>query len=136
VGRWREWQAPLFVSLFFAVKDLSDKFPAFAEVPWLWCPSLAAPDPWLLLPSAAGASLLAVLEVGLETRKASTDPTSLRLQRGIQRICCFSMVPLLVGLKYPAAVFLYWITNNLVSGVQVPPDSEHRRGRLSLLDEP
>ena len=41
------------------------------------------------------------------------------MQKGVQRILCLSMAPLLIGLHYPAGVFVYWITNNAFSVVQV-----------------
>lgn len=41
------------------------------------------------------------------------------MQRGVQRIVCLSMAPLLIGLQYPAGVFIYWITNNSFSMLQV-----------------
>jgi hypothetical protein len=47
------------------------------------------------------------------------DPMHFKMQIGIQRIICFSMIPLLIGLKYPAGVFIYWISNNLFTGMQV-----------------
>jgi membrane protein insertase Oxa1/YidC/SpoIIIJ len=41
------------------------------------------------------------------------------MQLGVQRIVCLSMAPLLIGLHYPAGVFVYWITNNTISMAQV-----------------
>jgi hypothetical protein len=47
------------------------------------------------------------------------EPMQYKMQLGIQRIVCFTMVPLLLGLKYPAGVYIYWISNNLFTGIQV-----------------
>jgi membrane protein insertase Oxa1/YidC/SpoIIIJ len=42
-----------------------------------------------------------------------------KMMVGVQRIGCLSLIPLLAGLKYPAGVFVYWISNNLFSLCQV-----------------
>ena len=47
------------------------------------------------------------------------DAMQYKMQLGVQRIVAFSAVPLLIGLNYPAGVFVYWISNNLLTGLQV-----------------
>lgn len=56
-------QAPLFISYFFAVKGLAERFPSFVDGGTLWFPDLSVADPFFLLPVAAGLSLMSVLEV-------------------------------------------------------------------------
>mmetsp|Transcript_44638 Transcript_44638/g.140865 ORF Transcript_44638/g.140865 Transcript_44638/m.140865 type:complete len:93 (+) Transcript_44638:198-476(+) len=76
-------------------------------------------DPYHILPVAAMASLLAVLETNLKARKATVNPMQFKMQLGVQRILCFSMVPMLIGLKYPAGVYLYWIANSMFAMCQI-----------------
>ena len=124
-------QAPMFVSFFFGVKDMARTHPDFAQGGFLWAQDLSLCDPLHLLPMMASCTLLAALEGNLRTRRNDMDPMHFKMQVGVQRIICFSMVPLLVGLKYPAGVFVYWISNNLFTGLQVAIFS-HVRVRKAL----
>ncbi|EKX53835.1 hypothetical protein GUITHDRAFT_100801 [Guillardia theta CCMP2712] len=109
-GNCRPWklfvnafaQAPVFISIFFGIKDLGNFQPSFSTETFLWVSDLSTMDPYHILPVAAMASLLAVLETNLKARKATVNPMQFKMQLGVQRILCFSMVPMLIGLKYPA----------------------------------
>ena len=112
-------QAPMFASFFFGVKDMARRYPDFAQGGLLWAQDLSVCDPLCVLPLIASLSLLATLEGNLRSRQALMEPMHFKMQLGIQRIICFSLVPLLIGLKYPAGVFVYWVSNNLATGLQV-----------------
>lgn len=59
------------------------------------------------------------MEINLRARKAVMDDKHYLMQLGVQRIMCASMVPMMIGLKYPAGVFVYWIGNNCFSMAQI-----------------
>lgn len=129
-------QAPVFVSCFFGVKDLARTHPDFAQGGFLWARDLSVCDPTHILPALASVTLLAALECNMRARRSTMDPVHFRMQIGIQRIICFSMVPMLIGLKYPAGVFIYWISNNLFTGMQVALLGHSRVRQLLGLPEP
>jgi YidC/Oxa1 family membrane protein insertase len=112
-------QGPLFLTFFFGIKALARMYPDVTDGGLLWARNLAVPDPMHLLPIAAAATMLTTLEVNLRARQHLMQPMQYKMQLGVQRIVCLSAVPLLVGLKYPAGVFIYWVVNNLFSSVQV-----------------
>jgi YidC/Oxa1 family membrane protein insertase len=56
---------PLFISMFLATRDMSSlPIPGMKTEGVLWFTDLSAPDPYMIMPVAAGFGFLAVMEVG------------------------------------------------------------------------
>eukprot|EP00040_Diaphanoeca_grandis_P015909 m.81807 g.81807 ORF g.81807 m.81807 type:complete len:446 (-) comp25452_c1_seq1:151-1488(-) len=105
-------QMPVFMSFFFALRNM-----AHSEIPIdslvhggaYWFHDLTQADPLHILPVLSIASMAILIEVsGAETMSS----TMKLFFRG------FFVVILGVTYNFPAAVFLYWVTNNSLSLVQ------------------
>jgi len=120
-------QAPLFMSFFFALRHIADKFPDVATGGLLWFSNLAAMDPFYILPAAAGATIAAMgymntSDVGDMPNPfaSSDDPERAALMRKMMRTFMMSMglITPLATYHMPAAIFVYWLTNNSITLVQ------------------
>lgn len=108
-------QMPLFVSFFFALKALAEQGLDTLKSGGLgWATDLTAPDPLYIGPVLTAATSLATLETGAEFgNQGAADPgTARNIKIGLRAVTC--VMPFLVY-HLPAAVFYYWITNNLFS---------------------
>ncbi|PWN21218.1 hypothetical protein BCV69DRAFT_234654, partial [Microstroma glucosiphilum] len=108
-------QMPLFVSFFFALKALAEQGLDTLKSGGLgWATDLTAPDPLYIGPVLTAATSLATLETGAEFgNQGASDPgTAKNIKIGLRAVTC--LMPFLVY-HLPAAVFYYWITNNLFS---------------------
>jgi YidC/Oxa1 family membrane protein insertase len=76
---------------------------------FLWMPSLAQPDPYYIMPVLSG------LTTFVQSYYTMPDTSS-----GQNRMMLYFM-PLFIGyvsLQFAAGVVLYWVTTNLLQGVQ------------------
>lgn len=103
--------APVFISFFLALRDMS-ALEFMREGGTLWFPDLTAADPYFILPVAAGLSFLTVVEKGMDVETA--QPQS-KFMKNIFRVMAVGSVPLMA--TFPAALSLYWVTNNLCTMV-------------------
>jgi YidC/Oxa1 family membrane protein insertase len=104
-------QAPVLFALYQALTALGEQYAAFQQA-FAWVPSLAAPDPWYLLP-------ILLLLTQLVVQRIATPPTQDRQQRQLNRAS--QLAPLVfsvVALHFPAGLILYWVISNLASAVQ------------------
>ncbi|KAK4049924.1 hypothetical protein OIV83_003748 [Microbotryomycetes sp. JL201] len=109
-------QASVFMCMFFAIRGLTS-----ADIPTLmnegvaWVQDLTKPDPYWALPLASTALTLATLEFGVDstTQVQTTTTKNMKL---------FFRVMLVVALPFiayfPAALLLYWVSNNTISLLQ------------------
>ncbi len=111
------FQAPLFISFFFALKHMSVSYPSFKTGGALWFTDLSVADPFYLLPTVSALSMLAALELGADTGQAmAQQKASMKLFfRGFSLF----MVPSLIMAGIPNGVFMYWISANSFSLAQV-----------------
>src|ERR671917_1045031 len=111
-------QMPIFIGIFYLIREfggyrLGDKvvpprYESFHEGGILWFQNLSDPDPLYLLPIISALTMLAATEI---TAK-NIDPQ----QRWLMRLLPIGITIFL--LNFPAGLFVYWITSNLVTLVQ------------------
>jgi YidC/Oxa1 family membrane protein insertase len=98
-------QMPIFITMFYVIRSFGDTHPSFTSGGVLWFRDLSAYDPFYLLPVLSAVTMLAASEI---TSK-HIDPQ----QRWIMRI--LPVVFTIFLLTFPAGLFMYWITSNLVT---------------------
>jgi YidC/Oxa1 family membrane protein insertase len=111
-------QMPIFIGIFYVIRQfggysLGDRtvppqYPSFHEGGILWFQNLSNADPTYLLPIISAVTMLAATEI---TAK-NIDPQ----QRWLMRLLPIGFTIFL--LNFPAGLFMYWITSNLVTLVQ------------------
>lgn len=102
-------QFPVFISFFVGLRRLSQADPSFATGGIAWFVDLAVKDPTFVLPVACGVTLLAMTELGGDTGQTKISP---QMRMGMRAVAVLS-VPMTSW--FPAAVFCYWIPNNMYS---------------------
>jgi len=98
-------QMPIFITMFYVIQSFGDTHPSFTSGGILWFRDLSAYDPFYILPVLSAVTMLAASEI---TAK-HIDPQ----QRWIMRI--LPVVFTIFLLTFPAGLFMYWITSNLVT---------------------
>ena len=124
-------QMPVFIGIFYVIRQFGGYTlgghtvpplePSFHEGGILWFQNLSAPDPLHLLPIISALTMLAATEI---TAK-SVDPQ----QRWLMRLLPVGITVFLFN--FPAGLFVYWITSNLVTLVQNYVIYHHGPGRRS-----
>jgi len=108
-------QMPIFIGIFYVIRQFGGyslggrtvppQYPSFHEGGILWFQNLSNADPTYLLPIISAATMLAATEI---TAK-NIDPQ----QRWLMRLLPIGFTIFL--LNFPAGLFVYWITSNLVT---------------------
>ena len=108
-------QMPIFIGIFYVIRQFGGyslggrtvdaQYPSFHEGGILWFQNLSNADPTYLLPIISAATMLAATEI---TAK-HIDPQ----QRWLMRLLPIGFTIFL--LNFPAGLFVYWITSNLVT---------------------
>jgi YidC/Oxa1 family membrane protein insertase len=111
-------QMPVFIGIFYVIRQFGGytigdrvvppEYPSFHEGGILWFQNLSAADPTYLLPIISALTMLAATEI---TAK-NIDPQ----QRWLMRLLPIGITVFL--LNFPAGLFVYWITSNLVTLIQ------------------
>jgi len=114
-------QMPIFIAMFYVIRTFGDTHPSFTSGGILWFQDLSAHDPYYVLPVLSAVTMLAASEI---TSK-SIDPQ----QRWMMRV--LPVVFTVFLLNFPAGLFMYWITSNLVTLVQNYVIYNHGPGRKS-----
>jgi YidC/Oxa1 family membrane protein insertase len=114
-------QMPIFITMFYVIRGFGAEHPSFAEGGILWFQNLAVQDPTYILPILSAVTLLAASEI---TAK-NIDPQ----QRWLMRV--LPVVFIAFTYYFPAGLFVYWITSNLVTLVQNYLIYNHGPGRRS-----
>jgi YidC/Oxa1 family membrane protein insertase len=122
-------QMPIFIGIFYLIREfggyrLGDKvvppkYESFHEGGILWFQNLSAPDPLYLLPIISALTMLAATEITVK----NVDPQ----QRWLMRLLPIGITIFLFN--FPAGLFVYWITSNLVTLVQNYLIYHHGPGR-------
>ena len=125
-------QMPIFIGIFYVIRQFGGipgikeaQYPSFHEGGILWFQNLSAKDPTLLLPIISALTMLAATEI---TSK-NIDPQ----QRWLMRLLPIGITVFLFN--FPAGLFVYWITSNLVTLVQNYLIYHHGPGRKSSEDK-
>jgi len=101
-------QMPIFIAMFYVIRGFGETHESFTEGGILWFQDLSVQDPFYILPVLSAVTMLAASEI---TSK-NIDPQ----QRWLMRI--LPVVFTIFLLTFPAGLFMYWITSNLVTLVQ------------------
>ncbi|MBA2692215.1 MAG: membrane protein insertase YidC [Rubrobacter sp.] len=107
-------QMPIFIGIFYVIRqfggygDVEGTKPSFQDGGILWFTNLSEMDPYLILPVVSALTMLAATEI---TAK-NLEPQ----QRWIMRILPIGITFFLWS--FPAGLFVYWITSNVVTFVQ------------------
>src|SRR5215208_1598430 len=111
-------QMPIFIGIFYLIRQFGGyrigdrvvppKYESFHEGGILWFQNLSNPDPIYLLPVISALTMLAATEI---TAK-NIDPQ----QRWLMRLLPIGITVFLFN--FPAGLFVYWITSNLVTLTQ------------------
>jgi YidC/Oxa1 family membrane protein insertase len=108
-------QMPVFIGIFYVIRKFGGQpgyseplYPSFTEGGLFWFQDLSHMDPYFVLPVVSALTMLAATEI---TAK-NIDPQ----QRWIMRLLPIGVTIFLW--KFPAGLFVYWITSNLVTLVQ------------------
>lgn len=108
-------QAPIFISFFIALREMANlPVPSMQTGGLWWFQDLTVCDPLYILPLAVTATMWCVLELGAETGVQSSD---LQWMRNIIRVMPLVVLP--ITIHFPTAVFVYWLSSNMFSLVQV-----------------
>ncbi|KAI8812852.1 60Kd inner membrane protein-domain-containing protein [Cladochytrium replicatum] len=113
-GLWALVQAPVFIAFYFSLTKMANlPVPGFESGGMLWFKDLAAMDPTGALPIFAAVTMLASMEISART----TGQMASNTMRNVMRVMCFASA--WVTMHFPAGVFMYWVTANVISMIQV-----------------
>src|SRR5829696_1088820 len=125
-------QMPIFIGIFYVIRKFGGyslggrtvpaEYPSFHEGGILWFQNLSLSDPYYILPVISAITMLAATEI---TSK-NIDPQ----QRWLMRLLPIGFTIFL--LNFPAGLFMYWITSNLVTLVQNYVIYNYGPGRKSV----
>jgi YidC/Oxa1 family membrane protein insertase len=101
-------QLPIFITMFYVIKDFGYTHPDFTSGGILWFQDLSVQDPFYILPILSAVTMLAASEI---TSK-HIDPQQRWLMRTLPVVFTVFL------LRFPAGLFMYWITSNLVTLAQ------------------
>jgi YidC/Oxa1 family membrane protein insertase len=129
-------QMPVFIGIFYVIREfggyslggrtIPPQYPSFQEGGLMWFQNLSVADPLYILPILSALTMLAATEI---TAK-NIDPQ----QRWLMRLLPIGITVFLFN--FPAGLFVYWITSNLVTLVQNYVIYHHGPGRRPPGSEP
>jgi YidC/Oxa1 family membrane protein insertase len=114
-------QMPIFITMFYVIRNFNQTHESFASGGILWFKDLTAADPYYILPILSAVTMFAASQI---TSK-NLDPQ----QRWLMRILPVGITVFL--LHFPAGLFMYWITSNLMTLVQNYLIYNHGPGKKS-----
>src|ERR671916_406987 len=122
-------QMPVFIGIFYVIREfggykIGDRTvpptePTFHDGGILWFQNLSQADPTYLLPIISAVTMLAATEITAR----NIDPQ----QRWLMRLLPIGITVFLIN--FPAGLFVYWITSNLVTLIQNYVIYHHGPGR-------
>jgi YidC/Oxa1 family membrane protein insertase len=122
-------QMPVFIGIFYVIREFGGyqigdrvvppEYPSFHEGGILWFQNLSNADPTYLLPIISAVTMLGATEITAR----NIDPQ----QRWLMRLLPIGITVFLIN--FPAGLFVYWITSNLVTLVQNYVIYHHGPGR-------
>ena len=114
-------QMPIFISVYVVVRSFGNTHESFNSGGALWFQDLSVQDPFYILPVISAVTMLAASEI---TSK-NLEPQ----QRWMMRLLPLGFTVFLIS--FPAGLFMYWITSNLVTLVQNYLIYNHGPGKRS-----
>ena len=101
---------PVFMTMFFALRQMGDYYPSMATGGTLWFNDLTVADSTYALPIISAATFLVIIEIGADTGGAQQQQG---MMKNFMRGLAVSMVPMTSS--FAQAVFVYWTTSNFFS---------------------
>jgi YidC/Oxa1 family membrane protein insertase len=101
-------QIPVFITMYRVIRFHEQTFHGFASGGLLWFSDLTRADPYFVLPVLSATILLLTSEVSAR----NVDPAQRRLMRLLPVVFTAFMA------RFPAGLFVYWISSNLFSLAQ------------------
>jgi len=101
-------QVPVFITMYHVIRNHEETFPSFASGGLLWFTDLTNADPYFILP-VLSASIL-IVAGGMSSR--NVDPK----QRRMMQLLPVAFTAFIA--RFPAGLFVYWVTSNTVTLVQ------------------
>jgi len=101
-------QVPVFITMYQVVRSHEETFPSFASGGLLWFTDLTRADPYFILPVLSASILLAAGEVSARNVDAQ--------QRRLMRVMPLVFAAFIA--RFPAGLFVYWVTSNTFTLIQ------------------
>lgn len=113
-------QMPIFITTFFAINGMvSAPVESFHTGGALWFIDLTTTDSYYLLPAIMSASLAVNIQMAMDQNMMANE--NAKIMRILMRLAPFISFPL--TMHFNAAILCYWVTNNLLTILQVSSDS-------------
>lgn len=119
-------QAPVFLSFFFALRDMA-KTPveSMKDGGIWWASDLTIPDPYYVLPAVACGTLYIVLKIGAES---GVRMENMKLAKYF--VQALPVIAFPFCMNFSSAILYYWVTNNfctlaIVSVLKIKPVREY-----------
>jgi len=109
-------QIPVFMSMFFALREMGDYFPGYASGGIKWFVDLSIADPTMTLPVVNACLFITMIELGGESGEMQNTAQH-KMIRNVFRFMGVAMVPLMMNM--PAGLFVYWLGNGSLSLAQI-----------------
>lgn len=108
------FQGSFFTSMFFALRGMcSAPVPSLSTGGIYWFTDLTLTDPLFLLPILASTTIYLQLYFGADGMNAATMPPIMK-----KVLYALPLLTLTFSVNFPAAINLYWLTNNILSVIQ------------------
>lgn len=121
-------QMPVFIGMFYVIRHfggipgrMAPEYPSFHEGGLLWFENLSVADSYHILPVVSALTMLAATEITAH----NVEPQ----QRWLMRLLPIGVTVFLFN--FPAGLFVYWITSNLVTLTQNYIIYHHGPGRMA-----
>ena len=101
-------QVPVFVTMYQVIRNHEEAFPSFASGGLLWFTDLTRADPYFVLPVLSASILVAAGRIS----SRNVDPG----QRRMMWLLPIAFTTFIA--RFPAGLFVYWVTSNTVTLVQ------------------
>lgn len=109
-------QAPIFMSVFFALKGMANApVQSMTNGGLFWFTDLTMCDPFYLLPVLTSVTLWATIELGSDSARLNAQGSKMVIY--VMRAMPILMFP--ITINFSGAILCYWLTTNMISLVQV-----------------
>lgn len=130
-------QMPVFITMYRVIRVHEETFSSFASGGILWFTDLTKADPYFILPILSAAILVGASEIS----SRNVNPSQRMTMRFLPVIFTFFIA------RFPAGLFVYWVTSNTVTLVQnyliyhrgpgrtPPPETREQPERPSVAEQ-
>jgi YidC/Oxa1 family membrane protein insertase len=109
-------QAPIFIGVYHAIRDLSKSDAGIWHGGFLWLDSLKSPDPWHLLPILAGLFQLVQTFMARPAGQGKVTDQQQQMMNTMMNIMPITVV--LFGWTFASGSVIYWVTQSIYGIVQ------------------